>query len=237
MIRPAFACFTIICALLAIGCRNEIKREVLARVLSSSGGIIIVHGNTNERFPSIGDEQFLPVDCHIETAADGTIDIAAVPGTLVRLGPLSDLSINELKITKDGDAMVDAMTARSVQLRVTRGVIHAIVDETRTDARLRIDIPAGAIIAGRGCTFYLAIQANQTRLTCVRGTVRLVQPNALSPAAVEAGYFQTWPSTADQPTAADSDPKAQEEVAETFETERELLKLQRHVGNAPAPWR
>src|SRR2546422_2693591 len=147
MIRLAFAGFTIICALLAIGCRNEIKREVLARVLSSSGGIVIVRGNTNERFASIGHEQFLPVGCRIETAADGKINIAAVPGMLVHLGPLSDLSIDELKITKDGDAMVDAMTARWVQLTVTRGVVHAIVDETRTDGRLRIDTPAGAIIA------------------------------------------------------------------------------------------
>jgi FecR protein len=235
--RPTFAGFMVIWALLAIGCRNEIKREVLARVLSSNGGITIARANTNAGSASIGDKQLLAVGCHIETAADGKVDIAAVPGTLVRLGPLSDLSIEELKITKDGDAMVDAMTTRSVRLRLTRGVIHAVVDETRTNARLRVNTPTGAVIAQGGCTFYLAVQANQTRLTCVRGTVRLERPNALSLAVVEAGYFQVWPSAADRAVAADSDQRAQEEVTETLETERELLELQRHARNSPKPWR
>jgi hypothetical protein len=44
MIRPAFAGFTIICALLAIGCRNEIKRDVASHTSLWGSPNIAAHG-------------------------------------------------------------------------------------------------------------------------------------------------------------------------------------------------
>ena len=216
------------------GCSRPVSREAIATVLQVQGAISITSSGRSHTPRLSGRESGLHVGDRLETSAAASIDFAAVPGTLVRLSGNSELLIEDLSVTKDGNLMVDAMKSRDVRLRLIRGTVSIVVGEAGRHSHAMIVTPTGHFFARSGSTFRLEVTDGKTRATCVRGRVAFQTEESGPRVRIEAGYFQEWPATASVPRlAAESDAQTQAEVAELLEVERNLLALERRERTQP----
>ena len=200
------------------GCWEGVSRQVQARVLSLRGPVTWASAETS---------QFRPLDLKIKlgpnsiikTADRAQISLALLPGALLQLSANSELQIEALKLTKNGDETDDGVRERVARIQLKRGAIIVSFEGT---ARFTIQSAHATITVTPDCLFRLQTDEHQTRLTCVRGKV-WVSPHEGEPIPVGAGYVQEWPSG--QIAAVAEDRPGQPATADLTKAERELLDL------------
>src|SRR5438105_7265213 len=91
---------------LALGsCGQVVSREAEAVVLSLDGPASVTHAR-NSRVESIQTHSHLTVGDLIKVSGAGEAHLQIVPGILGCVKANSDLQIEELRVDKDGNAMV-----------------------------------------------------------------------------------------------------------------------------------
>lgn len=227
------------CATLALlGCDGRVTRQAMATVLQTNG-LISVTAKGRSFAPDLGasDSRFLAGD-RLQSGDSASIDFMALPGMFVHLDADSDLLIERLSVTKYGHAMRDAMKAREVRLRLTRGILVVVVSHADKRSRLVVFTPRLRLCARAGSTLRLQIDGQKTRAACVRGKINLEFTESGERARIEAGYFLEFPPVANIPRLVEeSGQRAQSETAEALEIEAHLLFLKRREQAAIVPWR
>jgi hypothetical protein len=209
---------------------------VQAIVLAVEGSAILKHRRGNDAQPLTTTSRLSAGDS-IRTTKDAQVRVLLVPGMLVALGSDCELQIEQLRIAKDGDAMVDPMLARNGRIRLMRGVLDGTVEQSdipRVD--LIVATLLGEIVARSGSSFRVEAVQEHARILCVRGQLQLHAAHHLT-TALDPGFFEDWPGLVGAPKAADSEAKAQEDLVEALEQEHLLLLLENRERFAPAPWR
>jgi FecR protein len=202
------------------GCWAGMSRQVIATILSRRGQIVY-SSRDGGSFEPVNPETKLGAGSTLRTPTDGAVNIALIPGALAQISGNSELKIEELKLTKDGDETGDAIRERTARVELRRGGMVVLFDGF---ARFTIQTPQATITVLPGCLIRLDVDASRTRLTCVRGRIYAAQkPGQIS--AVDAGYVCEWPSDHDAVPAA-GDAQGQIDATATLQVARELTDLE-----------
>ena len=209
---------------LASGCREAVTRQVMARVLSIHGPVTFAIDDQTDSRP-IAPESPLPVGSSVRAFDGSWLDLALLPGVLLRLSSNSEIKIEELKISKDGNQTRGGILNRSARIRLSRGKITVLFrGRDQSTPQFTVSTPTVTITPDSDCLFRVQDDEAETRLTCVQGKVHAAY-GSQPPVAIGAGYFQQWPSTRPNPVAATGDAAAQIDITESLEIENQLLEL------------
>jgi hypothetical protein len=215
--------FAAFCASLS-GCWQGISRGVLATVLSVRGQAVWAMEGRND-FRPVTPQTKPDAGSILRTIGDAWVDLALLPGALIQISGSSELKIEKLRLTKDGNETEDGIRSRIVRVQLNRGKISALFQRRdESEMRFTIDTRHAMISADGDCLFQIQVEDAKTRVTCVRGKVYVSQAN--HQAVMEAGYIQEWPSDRSAAIAAADDARGQIDVSDTLEAERELQELQ-----------
>ena len=202
------------------GCWEGMSREVFATILSLRGHIVY-SAKDGGSFEPISSETKLGAGSTLRTFTDGAVNIALIPGALTQISGNSELKIEELELTKDGNETGNAIRDRVARVELRRGGMVVLFDGF---ARFTIQTPQPTITVLPGCLFRLDVDGSHTRLTCVRGKI-YAAPKAGAISAVEAGYVCEWPSDHGPAQAADA-AQGQIDTTATIQVGRELRDLE-----------
>jgi len=222
---PALISFFVLCCGLASGCSEGVGRKVEATVLSVHGSVVFGIDEQTD-FRPVGPESRLRDGSTVRTLDGAWLNLALLPGAMLRLSSNSEIKIEELKISKDGNETGDAMRSRIARIRLSRGKITVLFRRSDKNAsQFAINGRQATITADSDCLFCVQSDQTTTRLTCVLGKI-YASPGAQPAIAIGAGYFQKWPSDRPETIAAADDPEAQIDVVNSLEIGDQLRELQ-----------
>src|SRR6266571_3453493 len=216
------ACYIsiLVCTLALGSCWEGISRQVVASVLSFRGESTYRSKEASD-FRPINLQTKLGPGSTLKTSNDGQLNMILIPGALARISGDSELRIEELRLTKDGNETGDAMRERTVRVELRRGAMIVLFEGV---ARFTIETHQCTITVLPSCLFRLDVDGSRTRLTCIRGKIYAARkPAQIS--AVEAGYVCEWPSDHGAVPAAD-DVQGQIDTIATLQAGRELRDLE-----------
>jgi hypothetical protein len=161
----------------------------------------------------------------VRTSGGGLLDLGLIAGALAQLSSNSEIKIEELKISKDGNQTRDGMRSRSARIQLSRGKITVLfVGSDKSASQFAISTPTVTVTPDSDCLFRVERNETTIRVTCVKGKVHAAT-GAQPAMAIGAGYFQQWPSNHPQPVAASGDAAAQIDITDSLEIENQLLEL------------
>ena len=196
----------------------------MARVLSIHGPVTFAIDEQTD-FRPIALESRLPVGSSVRAFDDSWLDLALLPDVLLRLSSNSEIKIEELKISKDGNQTRGGILSRSARIRLSRGKITVLfMGRDQSTPQFTVSTPTVTITPDSDCLFRVRDDEAATRLTCVQGKVHAAY-GSQPPVAIGAGYFQQWPSTRPDPVAATGDAAAQIDITDSLEIGNQLLEL------------
>jgi hypothetical protein len=223
---PALICSFLLCCGLVSGCWKGATRQVAATVLSMHGPVVFGADEQTDLRP-VAAESRLRGGTSVRALDGAWLNLALLPGALLHLSSNSEIKIEELKISKDGNQTDGGMRDRVARLRLSRGKIIVLFSPpNKSTEQFSISARQATITVDSDCLF--CVQSDQTtaRLTCVRGKIYVSHSGQPMAVAIGAGYFQKWPSARLQTTAASDDTAAQIDVVDSLKIGDELRELQ-----------
>ena len=221
---PAIAFLVALCCELINGCSKDITRRTVVTVFSVKGDVTFGTADQNS-FQRVTRESRIQEGSIVRTSDGALLDLGLIAPALAQVSSNSEIQIEELRISKDGNQTRGGMRGRSARIQLSRGKITVLVsgrDQSRT--QFAISTPAVRVTVDSDCLFRVQRDDRTTRVTCVRGKVYAAVA-AQPPIAIGAGYFQRWPSTRPEPVAATEDAAAQMDIMDSLGIENELLEL------------
>jgi hypothetical protein len=216
--------YALCCGLLVTGCSDGLSRRVAVTVLSVNGPVIFGTGE-QKAFHPVTPESRIDGGSLVKTLDGARLNLALLPAALVQVSSNSEIQIEELKVSKDGNETSDAMRDRVARIRLNHGKITVLFSPSGKRApEFSINSGKATITADSDCLF--RVQSDDTtRVTCVQGKV-YASIGAQPPIAIGAGYFQQWPSTRLETIAATDEAAAQIDVVDSLEIGDQLRELQ-----------
>jgi ferric-dicitrate binding protein FerR (iron transport regulator) len=221
---PALISFFLLCCGLASGCWEDVTTQVAATVLSVKGAVVFGMAEQNN-FQPVTRESRIHDGSSVRTLDGARLNLALLPGALLQLSSNSEIEIEELRISKDGNETGDAMRSRSARIRLNRGKITILFRGGKSVSKFTINTGETSITPDSDCLFCVQSDGTTTRLTCARGKI-YTSSSAQPSVAIGAGYFQQWPSGRAEPMAATDDAAAQIDVVDSLEIGDQLSELQ-----------
>ena len=223
--HAAFFYCLIVCLALLTACWEGISHRVVAIVLSVRGEVVYRSPETDV-FRKIGSDTRPGVGGVVRTADAARLDITLLPGALLRISGNSELRIEELKLTKDGNETESGMLDRLAQVRLSRGKIIVYFQQPDgAEGQVAIVTDRVTIKAQPGSLFEIETDASKTRLTTAAGEVyaSLITGGT---SAIGEGYFQEWPSEQSAAMPAAGDARGQLDLAEALRAGKDLDELE-----------
>ena len=230
--------------LIVNGCDKNGSREVQGNVISIRGTVTIESGKETGSHPQpLTIVSKLSVDDRLETSPDAVASLLLIPGIFVQIGAETEMVIGELRVEKQGDAMVNAMKSRLATLHLNRGVIYASLPNVGSGScELNVQTGIGTLVAQRGALFSMRLTSETVRVICVDGEVRWSSAGGGRVDEISEGYFRDY-RRHDVPngdlktelTPVTEDAGAQGDAAATLESAAAFDEFVLRVRNAPAP--
>jgi hypothetical protein len=204
------------------GCSKGITRATAATVFFVKGNAVFGNAARNDFQPVTPKSKIRGGDT-VRTSDGASINLALVPGAFVQVFGNSEIKIEELKLTKDGNETAGGMLDRRARIRLVRGKVSILFSRSDTGgSHFSVATTQATLEPDSDCLFSVWTDGTTTRATCGRGEVT-GSAAAQPPVKIAAGYFQQWPTATNEPIAATADANAQMEIMASFEAERELL--------------
>jgi hypothetical protein len=206
-------------------CNESVTRRTVATELSIKGTVVFGTAEQNNFHPITLQSRIHDGNV-VRTSYGALLNFALIPPALGQMSSNSEIKIEKLTISKDGNQTKGGMLDRIARMRLNRGKITVLFRRhNKSGSQLTISAPSAAITVDSDCLFRVQRNGTTTRLTCVRGKL-YASPNAQSPVAIDSGYFQEWPSVHPTPIAADDDPAAQIDIVDSLAIADQLRQLQ-----------
>jgi hypothetical protein len=206
---------------LASSCSKGISRATAAMVFSIKGRVVVGNAERNDFRPATLKSRIHSGDT-VRSSDGASIDLALISAALAQLTADSEIKIDELSITKDGNQTAGGMRDRTARIRLTRGkIIILFIPSDKSASQFAIITGQLTIKPDSDCLFCVWTDGKTTRVTCAKGKVN-APSNAQAPVTITAGYFQEWPTTRKPPVPATEKAAAQIDVTESLETEQQL---------------
>lgn len=211
----------VLCLLLASSCSKGTTRGIAATVFSIKGTVVFGTAERNNFQPATLKSKIHSGNT-VRSSDGASIDLAFIPPALTQLSGGSEIKIDELSITKDGNQTAADMGARTARIRLNRGkVIVLFMPGDNRASQFVITTSQLMIKPDSDCLFSVWTDGKTTRVTCTKGKVA-APASAQAPATITAGYFQEWPTTRKAPIPATENASAQIDVTESLEAEQRL---------------
>ena len=214
--------FALCVCLLGNGCSKGITRSTVATVLFVRGNVVFGDAERNA-FQPITSKSKIRVGDTVRTADGASINLALIPGAFVQLSGNSEIKIEDLRLTKDGNETAGGVLDRHAQIRFTRGRIVSLFGRSdRSGSHFDVTTSQVTFAPHSDCLFSVWTDGTTTRAACGRGEVS-ASADAQPPVKIAAGYFSQWPTASKEPTAAIADASAQMDIKTALDVEPELL--------------
>lgn len=215
-------------------CAPIYHRKISARVLVVSGK---VEGSFNGHNFGLTKSSWLEEGTTIACYDNGHADLMLLPGILIELEPNSELTLQRLRLSRDGDETIHPMVARAATIRFQRGTLFASVGQAQTRSRLLIETPAGQVSADPQRAFKLIAHDTELWLLSARGNVNFTGRDGEEKVIVSAGQFADLPADKSAQRAAGAGREIQAQVPEILAVQRRLLELAKAAAPPFLPWK
>jgi FecR protein len=209
--------------LLANGCSKGITRSTAATVFFVRGNVVFGSAQRND-FQPVTPKSKIHTGDIVRTLEDASVNLALIPGAFVQLSGNSEIKIEELRVSKDGNETGGGMLDRRASVRLNHGRIISLFSHSD------MSVSEFAVTKGQvtlrpdsDCLFSVRTDAGTTKVACGRGEVNAFADNADPPVKIAAGYFFQWPKASKEPTTAIADAGAQMDIKSALDAELELL--------------
>ena len=203
------------------GCSKGITRSTVAFVLLVRGDAVFGNAERND-FQPVTSKSKIRVGDIVRTSDGASINLALIPGAFVQLSGNSEIKIEKLTLTKDGNDTAEHILDREAWIRLNRGrIVCSFSQSDKTASEFGITTGQITLRPDSDCLFSVWTDGTTSRATCGRGEVSAsadVQP----PLKIAAGYFSQRPTASKEPIAASSDARAQMDITIALNAEREL---------------
>jgi len=218
----SFGSVLALCFLFATGCSKGITRATAATVFFVKGDVVFGNAERNQFQPVTAKSKIHDGDT-VRTSDGGSINLSLVPGAFVQLSRDSEIKIEELRLTKDGNESAGGMLDRRARMRLIRGSVSVLfIRSDRSASHFVVTTSQATLTPDSDCMFSVWTDGTTTRATCARGEVS-ASSDAQPPVKIAAGYFHHWPTATREAIAATADAGAQMAIKATLEAEQELL--------------
>jgi len=208
--------------LLGNGCSKGITRATAATVFLVKGNVVFGNAERNQ-FQTVTPKSKIHDGDTVRTSDGDGINLALLPGAFIQLSGPSEIKIEELRLTKDGNETAGGMLDRRARIRLTRGSVSILFSRSDTSAsHFAVTTSQVTLTLDSDCLFRVWTDGTTTRATCARGEVS-ASADAQPPVKIAAGYFHQWPIAAREPIAATAYGGAQMDIKTSLEAEQELL--------------
>ena len=235
---------TVAASLLPIfsGCDGNGGYEVQGNVLFLRGNVTLDSAKESTLRPqSVSTESKLSVGDQLETSPGATAALLLIPGIFVAIGAETEMVIEELRVEKQGDAMVNAMKSRLAAVRQNRGVMYASLPNVGSGScELSVQTDLGTLAAQRGAIVAVRLTSEAVRVICVDGEVQWSSARGGRVDEISQGYFRDYLGNAfaasdlkTEPRPVTEDAGAQNDVAIALETAGAFDEFLLRARNAP----
>jgi hypothetical protein len=208
--------------LLGNGCSKGITRSTLATVLFVRGDVVSGDAERNALEP-ITLKSRIRVRDTVRTAEGASINLAFIPGVFVQLSGNSEITIEDLRLTKDGNETTERLLGRRAWIRLNRGKIVSLFSQSdKTASEFGVTTGQITLRPDYDCLFSVWTDGTTSRATCGRGELSAFA-DAQPPFKIAAGYFSQWPNASKEPLAASADANAQMDIKTVLDVEPQLL--------------
>lgn len=208
--------------LLGNGCSKGITRSTLAIVFSVTGNVVFGNAERND-FQPVTPKSKIHAGDVLRTSDGASINLALIAGAFVQLAGNSEITIEKLTLTKDGNDTGEHMLDRRAWIRLNRGrIVCSFSQSDKTASDFAIKTGQITVTPGSDCLFSIWTDGTTSRATCERGEVS-ASADAQPPLKIAAGYFSQWPTASKEPIAASADARAQMDITTALNVEPELM--------------
>ena len=209
-------------SLLGSGCSKEITRSTVAVVFSVKGKVVFGHSERND-FQPVTPKSRIEAGDVVRTSDGASINLALISGVFVQLTENSEIKIEHLRMTKDGNETAGGVLDRRASIRLTRGRIVSLFSHSdRSASEFNVATGQVNLRPDSDCLFSVWTDGASSRIACGRGEVNAFA-DAQSPVKIAAGYFSQWPTASKKPIAAIANAVAQMDIKTALDVEPELL--------------
>jgi hypothetical protein len=221
-----FALSILLCvSLLLTGCWKGISHEVPATALRVNGEVTYGSKRKVER-NILHQGNRLPVGCSLQVANDADVDFILLPGVLLRAFENSDLIIEELRLTKDGDETGGGMYARAASIRLKKGKATLSYEQPEDTASLVAVVTDRVTINARlSSLFSIETDPLHTEVTCIRGQIAVLDAKSKT-SVIKAGWRQNWSVKGPDPILTRADSGSQSQTDNALHAEEQLRALE-----------
>jgi hypothetical protein len=221
-----FAFFSSVLALcfclLGNGCSKGITRATAATVFFIRGNVVFGDAERND-FQPVTSKSKIHAGNVVRTSDGASINLALIPGAFVQLSGNSEIKIEDLRLTKDGNETAEGVLDRRAWIRLNRGRIVSLFSHSdRSASEFRVTTGQVLFRPDSDCLFSVWTDGTTSRATCGRGEVS-ASADAQPPLKIAAGYFSQWPTVSKEPIAATANASAQMDIQTALDVEPELL--------------
>ncbi len=222
MRRTVIAVSIVLCSLLTNGCSKAIARATAATVFSVNGGVAFGSAERNDFQPVTLKSRIHDGDS-VRAANGASVNLGLIPGAFAQLSSNSEIKVEELRITKDGNETAGDMRERRARIRIIRGrLIVLFIPSDRNASGFVIKAPGVTVKPDSDCLFSVWTDGTTTRVTCAKEKV-IASADGQPPVTIAVGYFRCWPRGRNEPVVAASDASAQIDITESLQAGDRLL--------------
>jgi ferric-dicitrate binding protein FerR (iron transport regulator) len=208
--------------LLGNGCAKGITRTTVAFVLLVRGDVVFGNAERND-FQPVTPKSKIHAGDTVRTSDGASINLALMPGAFVQLSGNSEIKIEDLRLTKDGNETAERMLGRRAWIRLNRGrIVNLFSQSDKTASEFGVTTGKITLRPDYDCLFSVWTDGTTSRATCLRGEVS-ASADTQPPLKIAAGYFSQWPTASKEPIAATADAGAQMDIKTALDVEPELL--------------
>jgi FecR protein len=208
--------------LLGNGCSKEITRSTVVVVFFVRGNVVFGNAEGND-FQPVTPKSKIHAGDVVRTSGGASINLGLIPGAFIQLSENSEIKIEDLRLTKDGNDTAERTLDRRGWIRLNRGKIVSLFKQSdRTASEFGITTGQVTLRPESDCLFSVWTNGTASRATSVRGEVS-ASSDGQPPLKIAAGYFGQWPTASKEPVAASADASAQMDIKIALDVEPELL--------------
>jgi hypothetical protein len=208
--------------LLGNGCSKGISRSTVPVVFFVKGNVVFGNAERND-FQQVTPKSKIHAGDVVRTSDGASINLGLIPGAFIQLSGNSEIKIEDLRLTKDGNETGEHMLDRRASIRLNRGrIVTLFMQSEKTASDFGVTTDQIALKPDSDSLFSVWTDGATSRATSARGDVS-ASADAQPPLKIAAGYFSQWPTASKEPIAASADANAQIDIKTALEVEPELL--------------
>ena len=208
--------------LLGNGCSKGITRSTVTVVFFVKGNVVFGNAERND-FQPVTPKSKIHAGDVVRTLDGGSINLGLIPGAFIQLSGNSEIKIEELRLTKNGNDTAERMLDRRASIRLNRGrIVSSFTQSDRTASEFGITTGQVTLRPESDCLFSVWTDGTTSRATAVRGEVS-ASADGQPPLKIAAGYFAQSPIPSKDPIAASADASAQMDIKTALDAEPDLL--------------